>query len=229
MKINLKRGDRIYGILLFALCLFLCLGLPLLNALIEGGVILAYMIQYTLEIIRLLPPFIMLGAAFQAMKPDDLRPALPYFFYYAGVNLLLQFPSAALAAYNDVTYTVPVLLVGYIINSIFSSACFLLLLVLGYLLFIRAHVGGEAKRFWDLRTTYGRALGFGVLLHVIYSFISEVISIYRYLFVDPGKVYPSGGDVFDFIFRLLFCLVLAFPMYAAGHGMQLCLQKDKKN
>lgn len=229
MGIGLKRGQIIYAALLFALNLFLCLGLPLLSSLVQSGVFMAYLIQYGLEILRLLPPFLMLGAATCALRPDSLRGALPYFIYYAAVNLLLQIPSAVLAAQGEVYYTVSSLLIGYLVNSFFSSACFFLLLLLGYLLFIRNQQTAPSSRFFDFGNRRVKVITFGTALHIGYSLIRECIDIYRYLYVDPGKMYPSGGDIADFIFRLAFRLVLFFPLFAVARKMQLSLEKDEKN
>lgn len=229
MGLGLKKGQIIYAALLFVLNLFLCLGLPLLSTLTRSGVFVAYLIQYGLEILRLLPPFLMLGAAAEALRPGSFRGALPYFIYYAAINLILQIPSAALAAKDEVYYTFGALLIGYLGNSLFSSACFLLLLLLGYLVFIRQKVRITAERFFGFSDSGARVIALCVVLHVVYSLIREGIDFYCYLYVDPGKMYPSGGDIGDFIFRLVFRLALAVPLFAAARKMQILLQKEEKN
>ena len=184
---------------------------PFLSYLAEEGLAITVPLGYLAQALAVIAPFLMLGAAIRASE-GGFSAALPFFFIYFGVRILMQFP---LAIYEySVSLSTPYLFVlfVYVLTAILNCLFFFFLLLLGFLLF-KGNENKREPRFFGFGGKDTRILWLSTLAITTQKTVLFVISYIEHL---KSKLWIfEGKDALDALISVIFiafCTLLSFAV-----------------
>ena len=191
-----------------------CLLTAFLSPLVEESLFLSRSFPYIARLLAVIPPFLALGTAVEAIRVRGLGYAYIYMGIYAGVTLFAQIP-LSLVAY-DPSYSAPyaVLLLSYMLSAVVTVALFSLFLLLGYALFMQNETASEDTPIFSLQGKDARVLALGAALLTLYHLILEGIGIVEYINDRLGII--TGEDLFSMAFSILFFSALGVFCFLVG-------------
>jgi len=184
---------------------------PILSHLTEEKLAFAVFLYYLTQVLAVIAPFLMMGAAIRASE-KGFGSALPYFFIYLGVRVLLQFPLAIYVYSAELNDPYLFVLFVYELTAILNCLFFFFLLLLGHLLF----KGNKTKRepqFFGFGGKDTRMLWLATLAIAAQKTVLFIISYLEHL---SGKLWIfEGEDAVDALISVLFiafCTLLSFAV-----------------
>ncbi len=192
---------------------------PLLTYLADERLALTVPLGYFAQALAFIPSFLMIGAVAGKCVRTSFGASLDLFAIFAAVDLLGQFPLAYFAYDNALSTPFWLMLLVYLVLSLLHSAFFLLLLLLGYLLFTRGKATRE-ERFFGFGGSDARMLTLAVLAIALQELILFIVDFYGHL---KEKLFIfEAVDLLDAFLSLLFiafCMSLAFLSGRFGSRM----------
>ena len=186
---------------------------PLLTLAADEGLAITIPLGYFTQTLAYIPPFLAIGVTLCRMTRDTLPYSLFYFLLFAGVELLSQFPLSYFAYTASITTPFWVYLLLYLARSAVNSLFFLLLIFLGYFLFIR-RVRTSEKGFFGLSGSDAKGLLLSVLVIASQDLVLFIIDFIEYL---ESKLFLLDGiDILEAVFSLFFLALCALLAFCSG-------------
>ncbi len=198
---------------------------PLLTYLADERLALTVPLGYLAQALAFIPPFLMIGAVAGKCARTSFGASLAFFAIFAAVDLLGQFPLAYFAYDNALSTPFWLMLLVYLALSLLHSAFFLLLLLLGYLLFARGKASLE-ERFFGFGGSDARMLTLAVLAITLQELVLFVMDFYAHL---KEKLFIfEAVDLLDAFLSLLFIAFCASVAFLSGRFGSRVLTLSKK-
>ena len=179
----------------------------------EMGLAVVVFLGYFAQLIAVITPFFMIGGVAFLLCERPFFQSLPLFGIFTAVKLFTQFPLSILHYSEDLSSSFGYILLVYLTKELLSCAVLFLILLLGYLLFMRRETTHEVV-FFGFRGSDTRMLSLGVGLITLQHLAVFVTSFLEHL---KEKLWMfDGGDLADLIFSLLFIALRALLAYAIG-------------
>lgn len=186
---------------------------PLLTFVADEGLAITVPLAYFTQALAYIPPFLAIGITLCRRTVVPFPEALLYFAIFAGAELIGQFPLSYLAYTESISSPFWLYLLLYLGRSLVNSLFFLLLILLGYLLFVRKLPLAE-KRFWGLGGSDAKGLLLSVLVIASQDVILFIIDFIEYL--DEKLFLLDGIDLLEGLYSLLFIALCALLAFCAG-------------
>lgn len=185
---------------------------PLLSALAEEALAVTVPLGYLAQALAVIAPFLMIGAAVRASE-NGFGAALPFFFIYLGVRVLMQFPLAIYEYSASLTTSYLFVLFVYELTAILNSLFFFFLLLLGYLLF-RGSEKKRDERFFGFGGKDTRMLWLSAFVIALQKTVLFIMSYLEHL---GSKLWIfESEDALDALLSVLFIALCTLLSYAVG-------------
>lgn len=212
----MKQSKRIlfFTLTVAGFALLECVLTALLSPHVADSLFLSRTFPYLARLLAVIPPFLALGAAVEAIRVRGLGYSLLFIGIYAATSLFSQIP-LSLIEYSE-AYSAPyaILLLSYMLSAAVTALIFLLALLLGYTLFMQSEQVSEDTPLFSLKGRDARVLLLVSGLLTLYHLIREGIDVVLYL---KNKMYIiAGEDILSILFSFCFFLALGAFCFTVG-------------
>lgn len=212
----MKQSKRI---LIFALsvagfALLECLLTALLSPHISESLFLTRIFPYLARLLAVIPPFLALGAAVNAIRVRGLGYSLLYLGIYAAIALFSQIPLSLISYSEEYSAPYALLLLSYMLSAALTALLLLFALLLGYALFMQSEHPSEDTPLFSVAGRDARMVLLTSSLLTLYHLIREAIDVVSYL---KDKMYIiTGEDVLSMLFSFCFFIALGVFCFFVG-------------
>ena len=212
----MKQNKRILFFILTVLgfSLLECLLTALLSPLVTESLFVSRVFPYFTRLLAVIPPFLALGAATEAIRVRGLGYATLYIGIYAAHSLLAQIP-LSLIVYTE-SYSAPygTVLFSHMLSATVTALLFFLFLLLGYAVFMQSERVSEDTPIFSCRGRDARVILLASAILTLYHGLRELIDFFVYL---RDKLYiVSGEDLLSILFSICFFLALGVFCFFTG-------------
>ncbi len=212
-KLVKKHPYIVFGAIMLFFVVFETVITPFMTFFADEGFAITVPLGYVLKAIAYIAPFLMIGAVARQSAERPFSHALLFFVIFAAADLIGQFP----LAYEEYTSTISspfwFLLIVYMIISLLHSSFFLVLLVLGYLLFTKRSESVE-ERFFGTKGSDVRMALLSIVVIALQDLVVFAFSFFEYL---SDKLFLVDSiDILQGIFSLFFVLLCSFIAFCSA-------------
>ena len=195
-----------------------CLLTALLSPMLEESVFLTRVFPYVARTLAVIPPFLALGAAVDAIRVRGLGYSFLFIGIFAVVTLFSQIPLSLFSYSAADSAPYGILLLSHMVSGIVTVLLFALALLLGYALFMQNERVSEDTPFFSLAGNDARVLALAATLLTVYHIVREVIDIFVYL--KEHLYIIVGTDLFSMVLSLFFFLALGVFAFVTGRAAE---------
>lgn len=191
-----------------------CLLTAILSPYLSESLFLSRTFPFVARVLAVIPPFLALGAAVEAIRVRGLGYSMIFIGIYAMIALLSQIPLSLISYTEDLSAPYALLLFTYMLSAAVTALLLFLALLLGYMLFMQNETTSEDTPILSLEGRDARVLLLVSAILTLYHLIRETIDIVGYIRDQMNIV--SGDDVLSIILTICFFLALGVFCFVTG-------------
>lgn len=209
-----SRTILFFALTVLGFSLLECVLTALLAPHVSESLFLSRTFPYLARLLAVIPPFLALGAAVEAIRVRGFGYSVLFIGVYAAISLFSQIP-LSLIAYSE-AYSAPyaLFLFSYMLSTAVTALLFFLILLLGYMLFMQSEQVSEDTPLFSLAGRDARVLFLASALLTVYHIIRETVDVAAYI-KDKMSII-TGEDILSMLFSYCFFLALGAFCFLTG-------------